>query len=208
MKVSDKLRKIGGLVNRIENAISLRTNNVRRMPLEQLGGASLIEAERLHQLAHGTKWARQNHWTVLIDSSLTDARFAEFFNAAVIGVDYSIGGTVSSERRIVGGVRSDSITGREPADIRITCMDDASGQVKRWFWKHLELASSSDGTVGLPGQYGIRMRIIHSSVLDKNGAAFSWEGWMRPVSLEATLDRRESALEELSLSFTQMDTWA
>ncbi|MOA49877.1 hypothetical protein D3C78_1728180 [compost metagenome] len=93
----------------------------------------------------------------------------------------------------------------EAVELRITTLDDRAGSLKRWFENHAAAVAARDGTVGVPANYAITFTIQHAFVGDAKG--FEGKGLYRPVSYEVGLSRREDALEEIQMTFTQLDTF-
>jgi hypothetical protein len=104
----------------------------------------------------------------------------------------------------------DAVTACERADFRLTTLDDAYGQVKRWFNLRKDLIAKPDGSFGVPTDYLLKIRILHAAINDDVMQRYGgYEEWyiVRPVGIETELARGEDGLQELQLSFTQFDTF-
>ncbi len=105
-------------------------------------------------------------------------------------------------------------------------ISDMDGTLKKWFEDHVAAASNSDGTFGVANCYAVNFSITHgytastSGMVEALGAAvlgslldmdtslgFMNKGYFRPVSYEVSLSRREDGLQEVSMTFTQCDTF-
>lgn len=168
------------------------------------GGLSPSDAKKIHDKSVGVALAKKNLFLLEVSSSLRgDA--SEIFNLLASDVEYAPS-TVSGEGKKVGSATVDSVQSGEPVDLSITTLDDAGGSIKNWFNAHVQACVHSDGTFGLPVEYAIRIKILHSFVVDKVGA-YTDIGLYRPVNMPLSLSRREDAVQELALSFRQLDTF-
>jgi hypothetical protein len=105
---------------------------------------------------------------------------------------------------------TDSVSGRERVDLRITTYDDAAGTIKAWFKERTNRMTPRDGTVGVPGDYLVQIRVLHAAINEDVAKVMGGyeERWiMRPNSLETELSRSENGLEEIAMSFSQFDTF-
>lgn len=127
------------------------------------------------------------------------------FNLFATSVSYEPS-TLAGEKVRLGGAVMDMVTGGEPVEMSITTMDDEVGTIKRWFDAKTSSAARPDGTIGLPRDYCVRMKVYHATPRpDKRAyAAFLL---MRPVTIRHELSRQEQALAELTLTFSQFDTF-
>lgn len=169
------------------------------------GGITPARAKMLYENARGQEHAKKNLFLVEVESRLDGASVSEVFNMFVIGLDYEPF-TVSGEKRKVGGSTVDTVTGGEPTDLSFTTLDDKEGTLKRWFSAHHAAASPKNGTVGVPEQYAIKFKIYHGGV-EARSARYVDIGYYRPVKLGVSLSRSEDAMEQLEMSFTQIDTF-
>lgn len=150
--------------------------------------------------------ARKNHFIVQISSALTPD-FAKTFNLFVTDIDLNPM-NISGEKQRVGGAFVDSPTGAEATEVRITTMDDKSGTIKKWFEQHCSAVVASDGTFGVPAKYAVTINVIHAVVDGDNVSnAFSNKGLYRAASYEVQLSRREQAMQEVTLTFSQIDSF-
>ena len=62
--------------------------------------------------------------------------------------------------------------------------------------------------MGTPAQYAIKIRVVHSFVTTgSNRGGYEDIGLFRPSSLDVSLSRREDGLQEMQMTFSQLDTF-
>ena len=72
----------------------------------------------------------------------------------------------------------------------------------------IRIDANADGTVGVPMDYLVKIRVLHSFITDdSNKGGYEDTFLMRPVSVSSSLSRREDAVQEVQLTFTQFDTF-
>ena len=180
---------------------------MRNRPSELVGNITLKEAEMIHAISSSIERARKNYWMLEIESPITTDRVAAHFNMLATDVDYTIA-NISGDRKRIGGATIDSLVGREPIELRVTCLDDASGMIKNWFLMHVEQASPTDGTINVPASFAIKIRVVHNAVTEQSRRnEFETYEYFRPISIETSLSRRDSALSEVTMTFSQMDSF-
>jgi len=172
-------------------------------PTPLLGGLSMSEAMAIHADIAATSYAKK-HLFLLEVVGNADGDFSERFNFFAIGIDYGPV-TLSGEKHKIGAAHVDSVNSADPTELRISTLDDADGTIKSWFDAHSGLCVRQDGTVGLPAEYAVKISILHSSL--KPGGGYQYKGWFRPAGIEYSLSRRENGLEEINLTFMQLDTF-
>lgn len=171
------------------------------------GGITPREAKQIYDEMRSETLAKKNLWLLEITSSLLGGVYniPARFNMFATGLDYSPYQTEAEEVK-VGGANVSVVNGSAPVEIQITTLDDQEGSIKRWYALHHAAASSRDGTVGEPGKFAVRIRIVHSFVRETQGA-YQDIGLFRPSNLMVSLSRREDDVSELQLSFSQLDTF-
>jgi hypothetical protein len=130
----------------------------------------------------------------------------DLINMLAIDVSFSPQ-TISGEETPMGASVIDGVSGSGRTDIAMTVMDDAKGTIKDWFEARCAKMAKSDGTFGLPRDYLVQLDITHTNALKKGMPVKKYTYVVRPVALEVSLSRGESAVETLQLSFTQFDTF-
>ncbi|MBK5645725.1 hypothetical protein [Acinetobacter proteolyticus] len=150
--------------------------------------------------------ARKNHFIIEIESNLTGS-FSKKINLFVTDIDLNPM-NISGEKRRVGGAFVDTPTGAEATEIRVTTMDDHLGTIKKWYEQHGAAVVASDGTFGVPASYALKITVLHAVVDDEAKAnAFKNSGLFRVANYELQLSRREQAMQEITLTFTQIDSF-
>ncbi|MDW0357814.1 hypothetical protein Q8G38_00630 [Halomonas venusta] len=167
------------------------------------GGITPSEAKRIFQEAVDAKRAKKNLFLLKVQSALA-GDFSHEFNLFCTDIDRGPS-EVSGGKARAGSAQLDTLTQAEPVVLRITTMDDRAGTLKRWFEAHIAAVASKDGSFGVPADYSIVFAVQHAFVGDVGG--FTGQILCRAQSYEVSLSRREDALEELQMTFTQLDTF-
>lgn len=175
-------------------------------PTPLFGGISPTEAKRIYDEMRGQRLSKKNLWLIEVSSRLQgDA--SQRFNLFATEVEYEPF-VLAGEKRRVGGAVVDAVQGAEPVELRLTTMDDQTGSLKKWFAAHHGAAASRDGTVGVPDTYAITIKVVHSFITrDSNRGGYEDIGLFRPVNLSVSLSRREDGLQEVQMTFSQLDTF-
>lgn len=150
------------------------------------------------------KRARKNHFIIQISNpKLGD--LSKKFNLFVTDIDLNPM-NISGEKQKVGGTFVDTPSGSESTEVRITTMDDTEGTLKQWYERLCSLVVDKDGSVGVPSDYGVTITVLHAVVNGDNVTkAFQNKGLYRASNYEVQLTRREQAMQEITLTFTQID---
>jgi hypothetical protein len=193
------LKLVPGGWSGIQNALFMRATS----PL--WGGISVMEAKRLYQETQYAGHVKKNLFLLKVSSPLA-GDVSKVFNIFATDVEYSPF-IISGEKTKIGGAVLDRAEGCEPAELTITTFDDQYGTLKNWFSEHHAAIAHRDGTLGLPANYAVRIEIWHGIVMEGNKNAWADIGQFRPANLNISLTRREDALEELQVTFSQMDTF-
>lgn len=168
-----------------------------------------------------THYARKNIWYIEIEDENPPPftlGYAGLINQFAVDLNYTPW-TFQGGGLQVGSLHVDELTSSDRTDIRLTTFDDARGYLQKWFYGKCGQVSNGDGTFGLPRDYLLRLRVrkmavtregwVHSSTKGiKGGKDSSWDDafLVRPTSIEIDLSRRDQALQELQMTFTQWDT--
>lgn len=174
-------------------------------PTPLFGGLAPAEAKQIYQEMQNTPHVRKNLWLIEVGGAHGDA--SSRFNMFATDLDYSAF-TITGEKRQIGGANADSVNSSEPVELRMTTYDDTSGFIKSWFKWHAEATVSGDGTVGVPADYAIKIKIVHGFVTNgSNRGGYEDIGLFRVGNIDTSLSRREDGLEEITMSFVQLDTF-
>lgn len=129
----------------------------------------------------------------------------------MLALDVSYGTSILGDHTQIGSAFIDKPTGRAPTELQITTMDDEAGTLKRWFDEKIEQVTHTDGTFGLPAEYLVTFEIVHAVPSDEvpnQVRAYRKVMRMRAASAQTDLSRREQAVAELQMTFTQYDNFA
>lgn len=171
------------------------------------GGLSPMEAKQIYDEIRSEKLAKQNLWLLEVSSNLAGGKFniPARFNMFATQVEYSPFMTEGDAVKI-GSSNVGLVESSAPVELQITTLDDQDGSLKRWFALHHAAATAKDGTVGEPGKYAVKIRVVHSFVEETEGA-YEDIGLFRPENLSVSLSRRDDNVVELQMTFVQLDTF-
>ena len=181
-------------------------------PNPLLGGLTPQEAARIAAEVRSGNHARKNLWFLEIrdpNPPKGSGDISKTFNLFATDVNFGPW-SISSEAKPIGMAVMDMVTGSERTEMRITTFDDTAGTIRAWFDGKAKQIAHPDGTVGLPADYLIGIRLIESAVNDETMRRFGGyetEFTMRATSLETELSRSEEGLQQLQLVFTEFDTF-
>jgi len=176
-------------------------------PTPLFGGISPREAKNIYDAMRGEHFAKKNLWLLEVKSALTGDAWNERFNLFATELEYAPF-IIAGDKSRVGGSVVDMAQGCEPVELRLTTLDDAAGSIKQWFAAHHAAVAARDGTVGVPGQYAITFKIVHAFITrESNLGGHENIGLYRPVNLDVSLSRREDGLQEVQMTFSQLDTF-
>jgi len=188
-------------------------------PTPLLGGMSPEEALEVMRQMRNAKLARKNLFYIRMEDLSPPEISYDALNGAIacssfdmFALDVSYGpATLSGEKVSIGSGFMDKLTGSEATDMSITTMDDERGTLKRWFDGKAAQAAHSDGTFGLPRDYCVNIEVVHAVPSpDVRGSDLAYRAsfTMRPVNIQHDLSRRDQAMQELAMTFTQFDSFA
>lgn len=175
-------------------------------PTPLFGGITPAEAKLIHDEMHNTRYCKKNLWLIEVGGALGDA--SSRFNLFATDLEYSPF-TLSGEKRRIGAAHADSLNSSDPIELSMTTLDDQSGFIKAWFEAHAAAAANGDGTVGVPADYAIKIKIVHGFVSKGffGGSGYQNIGLFRPANIAFSLSRREDGLSEVQMTFAQLDTF-
>ena len=181
------------------------TDNYYNSPQAGFAGLSPQEAFDIYKKQRGIHWCFKNLWYIEVSSELKGDN--ELLNMVCHGVDFAPF-TVSGEKKQIGSAHVDLVNSSDPVELSMTVYDNSEGDVKTWFEEHAAVCAPSDGTVGVPSKYAIKIKIVHAFVNKKtNKGGYVSQGLFRPANLTVSLSRGEQSLSELTLTFAQLDTF-
>lgn len=195
-----------GAANRLVGGVLSRVMSQGRF----MGGAnrayadiSPTEAMAIHDEIISTRRSKKNLFMVSVSSEVA-GDFSHTFNLFCADAEVSLI-NISGDKRRVGGASVDCPASSEAVELRFTTLDDRNGTIKRWFEQHASAVVARDGTFGVPANYAITFKVLHSYITE--GGGFESVGLYRAATCDAGLSRREDGFEELQMSFTQIDTF-
>jgi hypothetical protein len=185
-------------------------------PLASLGYLTPRQLKAMQDKINEAGPARKNLFFVRITDgnpplSGPATKVSGLFDLMCLGVSYAPS-TITGEKTPIGSGVMDRVTGSEAIDLQLTTMDDEQGTLKEWFDAKAAQVCRQDGTFGLPAQYTVGIEVVHglasnavSSELIKRTYRASM--LMRPANIQHELSRQDVGIQELQMTFTQVDTW-
>ncbi|MFZ4540137.1 hypothetical protein [Propionivibrio sp.] len=176
-------------------------------PTPLFGGISPMEARGIAVEMGENRFSKKNLFIIEVSSKLQGAGVMHRFNMFVTELSYAPL-TLTGDKIKIGSASVDSVKSSEPVEMRITTLDDHQGTLKRWYSDHHAAAAPEDGTVGHPGDYAIKIKVVHAFITQgSNQGGYEDIGLYRPANIEFTFSRREDGLQELQMTFSQLDTF-
>lgn len=180
-------------------------NNHFNTKTAMLGGLSPQEALTIYNKQHGIEWCRKNLWFIEVSSKLKGEN--NLFNMLCYSADFSPF-TVTGEKKQIGAGHIDIVNSSDPVELNLVTYDNKKGEIKRWFEDHAVACAASDGTVGLPSDYAIKIKFTHAFInRETNQGGYESSGLFRTGNISLALARTEQALSEITMSFVQLDTF-
>lgn len=199
----------GGFMDGLLGTLSGTATQQRIMGTKtpMLGGGSLQNARQIMERVVMGGHVRKNLFLLEV-SSLSEGDFSSTFNLFAVDVSYDAF-NLTGEKLRVGGAVVDKVVGQEAVELRLTTFDNQAGDLKRFWARHHAKAVARDGTVGVPADYGIRIKVLHGVIEggDGHSGAYADEGFFRVQTLPVELSRRENGLQEMQLTLSQLDTF-
>jgi hypothetical protein len=190
-----------------QGAIAFSVEQFNATPNPLLGGITPIEARMIAEDLTSRELSRKNLFLLEVVSNLLGSGAGQTFNLFATGVEYSPY-TLSGEKRRIGGASNDTLQAGDPVEMRITTYDDKAGSIKGFFAQHAQKAVRQDGTVTPPSYYALKIKVIHGIISQNyNFGSYEQSGWFRPANIEHSLSRTEQGMEEVTMTFTQLDSF-
>lgn len=186
--------------------------DIQNVPMALLGGATLARARQVHETIRDARLARKNLWFIRVtdpNPPVEGVSAGGVIDLLSLEVSYSPL-TMAAEKINIGAAVFDRMNGSEPVELSLTVMDDEAGTVKQWFRGKCLQAAHPEGTFGLPAEYCVNIQIVHAisdPYLDTQSPPYKDFMTMRPQAIQLDLSRREAAMQELVLSFSEFDTF-
>lgn len=176
-------------------------------PTKLCGGLSPAEWYQTYQEHQLIDYANKQLFVIEVYSNLQgDA--SKLFNMLAIDLEYSPQ-TVNGDKIEIGSGFIDAVKSSAATELSLTTFDTKDGFIKQFFKNHYAATVQEDGTVGVPIEYAIKFVITHS--VAKKDFYFTNDyqdsGWFRVANMPISFSKRDPALTELQLSFTQLDSF-
>lgn len=166
----------------------------------------ITEKKQFMQIA-ALKRARKNHFIVRVKTKSGDP-ISNYLDLFITDVELTPM-NITGEKHKVGGAFVDAPSGSEATELRFTTMDDKAGRIKKWFESLCSAVVAHDGTFGVPADYGVTITVLHAFVAKQTQEVIPFEnkGLFRAANYEVQLSRRDQAMQEVNLTFTQIDSF-
>ena len=179
-------------------------------PARLMGGVSPARAQQIYEEMMDVPLASKKLYLIEVTDLMPgggggNPRIFQMFTTSMTYSPVSIG----NEKHMIGSAVVDRVSTTSQVDLSLTTMDDQKGTIKRWFEAKGGQVAHADGTVGVPYEYLVKIRILHSFFSDETSRGMGFENkyLMRPVSIEYSKSREDTGMEQLQMSFTQFDTF-
>lgn len=199
---------IGGLIDEATRALFGGNINAlfRYTPNKGFAGLSPEQARRLHSIVLDIDYSMKNLFFIEItDSVLGESLEKSFMNLFVTDIEYTPI-TVNSDKKQVGSAQIDVLTGVDSMELKITAYDDNKGSIKKWASGQAAAQASLNGTYGVPANYALKIKITHGFI-DGDSRGYFDIGSFRLSNLDVSLSRKDEELQEIQISFVQLDTF-
>lgn len=222
----------------IGSAKSFLADPYQVVPNPLLGGYSRKETQKQAQLAFKTAYAKNNLFVVRLfdknypytktitlnsEAGLPDSA-RHLWDLLAIGVSFNPI-AITGDAVKLGMLQGDSLQQSERVEVRMTLLDTAQGEIKRYLSAKKKQMISRDGTANPPKDYVLEMLIIHLDqtigrtkiggkyigiydeleLLEKSYTKHRYQ--VRVSSLDIDLNKREDSLQELQVTFTEVDSF-
>jgi hypothetical protein len=229
-----------GLMDNVKGLIgaakSFLADPYQVVPNPLLGGYSRKETQKQAQLAFKTAYAKNNLFLVrLFDKNYPYTKTITFnsenglpdsarhlWDLLAMGVSFNPI-AITGDAVKLGMLQGDSIQQSERVEVRMTLLDTAQGDIKRYLSAKKKQMINKDATANPPSDYVLEMLIIHIDqtigrtkiggkyigvydeleLLEKNYTKHRYK--VRVSTLDIDLNKREDSLQELQVTFTEVD---
>lgn len=178
--------------------------------LHHLGNLSIWDAWQNYKLMNIDNLSHKNFFVLEINDRSNSAptsngnRHSQF-NLLCTSLSFT-SFDIPSEAVQVGSIELDKPSANAKTVLNITVFDDEIGTIKRWAENKATMITASDGTFMPPAYYVFEVRIVFGSNI-ANSAFYEQIYLMRVQTMPHELSRNDQGLEELQLTFTQVDTF-
>lgn len=199
----------GGVFDNLIGGMSSDANQaaILRLRSPMMGGGSLSNVREVMERVLTGGHVHKNLFLLEV-SSFSEGDFSSLFNLMAVDVDYDPF-NIAGDKQRVGGATVDRVNGQEAVEMRFTTFDNQAGELKKFWARHHAAAVSRDGTTGVPANYAIRIKLLHGVVEggDAPSSAYADEGLFRVQTMTVSNSRREPGLQELQMTFSQLDSF-
>lgn len=187
------LNSVGGIIG------DMAGSSLANVVPSQISGA-------MSNIAHSAISGAVNKASHAISNTMGGGE-TSLFNLLATNISYTPI-SIEADSYTVGSAILDGVRSAQKAEISITFLDNQNGFIKGWFKRKASQVISTDGTVGVLADGLVKIRILHGFVTDDtNRGGFEETIICRPVGTEYELDRKDNALQEITVRFEQTDTF-
>ncbi|MDC9590758.1 phage tail protein [Xenorhabdus sp. XENO-10] len=181
---------ISKVLERSTSMLSGNYGSAGRQSTEIRNAKSLVYSALRIRYAQGWQWAIEADGLNGLDMFAKDITYDSI--------------TIETESKQIGAVVFNKPTHREAGTITITVRDSEDGAIARWFDERADRVTNGDGTVNIPSQYAMGIRIYR--VMQSGGIELDSEFDVFPTSRGETTRSRDQVTEFLSYPLTFIKT--
>ncbi|OKP00191.1 hypothetical protein [Xenorhabdus eapokensis] len=179
---------ISKVLERSSSMISGRVGGVGSLNAELSNAKAVVHSALRIRYAQGWQWAIEADGLNGLDMFAKDITYDSI--------------TIETEAKQIGAVVFNKPTHREAGTITITVRDSEEGAIARWFDERANRVTNNDGTVNLPLEYSMGIRLYR--VLKNGSLELDSEFDVFPISRGETTRSRDQVTEFLSYPLTFM----
>ncbi|WP_426575319.1 phage tail protein (plasmid) [Xenorhabdus stockiae] len=177
---------ISKVLERSTSMISGRTGGTGGLNAELSNAKSVVHSALRIRYAQGWQWAIEADGLNGLDMFAKDITYDSV--------------TIETEAKQIGAVVFNKPTHREAGSLTITVRDSDEGAIARWFDERANRVTNNDGTVNLPPEYSLGIRLYR--ILQNGGLELDSEFDVFPTSRGETTRSRDQVTEFLSYPLT------
>lgn len=174
------------------------------------GGLSMWDMLDIHARTNGDDLSRKNFYILEINdrsraSPVINGEKYSQFNLLTTSLSFN-SFDIQGESIPIGSVELDKLGSNAKTVLNLTCYDDKWGTIKQWAALKSQVMTGSDGTFLPPVYYCFEVRIVFGTNIP-DPKFYEQIYLMRVQTMPHELTRQENGLEELNLTFSQVDTF-
>ncbi len=184
--------------------------NISRNALHYSGNLSILQAWENYKLSNVDSLSRKNFYLLEVNdrsgnAPTSNGKRHSQFNLWCTNLSFT-SFDIQGEAIQVGAIELDKPTANAKTVMNLTMFDDEFGTIKRWAQNKASMIAASDGTFMPPAYYVFEVRVVFGTNI-AHSSYYEQIYTMRVQTMPHELSRTEQGLEELQLTFSQVDTF-